>query len=168
MRAQIVDKQYRLQPSDLDRARQRVRITNVTYQGLEQMKLLLHFDQFPKPLVLEHNQIQELVSEMGGTDFRKWVGRSVELYLTAGDEPFEQKIKVEVGSAHTEGISRPMESAPLQKVLTNRDPLGHQTQDQPRGNPYIASIFLITALAIIALLAYLLEQSESLQTLFGF
>jgi len=70
----IVDTSYRLQPADLQGAPRQVVITNVTYQGVEEMTPVLHFEGQSKRLVLSPQQVSQLIELTGTTLFQQWVG----------------------------------------------------------------------------------------------
>lgn len=74
-----VDARYRLQPADLEGAPRRVIISNVTFQGLEEMTPVLHFEGQTKRLVLSADQVTQLVELTGTSLFHDWIGRAIVL-----------------------------------------------------------------------------------------
>ncbi len=72
-----VDSLYRLQSADLDGAARRVVISNVTYQGIEQMTPVLHFKGQSKRLALSAHQVSQLIELTGTSLFEQWVGRTI-------------------------------------------------------------------------------------------
>ena len=74
-----VDAGYRLQPADLDGAPRRAVIANVSFQGLEEMTPVLHFEGQTKRLVLSPEQTAQAVELMGTSLFHNWIGRPLVL-----------------------------------------------------------------------------------------
>lgn len=173
MTARVVDDHYRLQAADLGRSPLplRVQITNVTYQGLERVSVLLHFDQTGKPLLLEERQMQRLIREFGG-DFGKWVGKSVELSLIADGDPPEQTVLIDVRTDGAAAEEEPTEESTVAATLVENSGRETLRQDEegsnPQGNSFAASVRLIAILALISILVYLFGQSEALRAFFGF
>lgn len=83
----VVDASYRLQPADLEGAPRQVVIANVTYQGIEEMTPVLHFEGQSKRLVLSPEQTGKLIEITGTALFRQWVGTAIILkpQTTKGD-----------------------------------------------------------------------------------
>jgi hypothetical protein len=75
----FVDQKYRLQPADLQGRPRRVVIANVTYQGLEDARPVLHFVGQTKRLVLNADQTRQLIALTGSAHFADWVGRPIVL-----------------------------------------------------------------------------------------
>jgi hypothetical protein len=75
----IVDANYRLQPADLEGRARHVVITNVTYQGVEEMTPVLHFAGQSKRLVLSSDQVRQMIEITGTTLFPQWIGVSIVL-----------------------------------------------------------------------------------------
>lgn len=73
----LVDDGYRLDPADLRGKPNLVTITNVSYQGVEEMNYVLHFEGIPKRLTLNHAQWQQLAETTGSIAWRDWIGRQV-------------------------------------------------------------------------------------------
>jgi hypothetical protein len=73
----LVDDGYRLDPADLRGKPNLVTITNVSFQGLEEMNYVLHFEGIPKRLALNHAQWQQLAATTGSTDRLNWIGSQV-------------------------------------------------------------------------------------------
>lgn len=73
----IVDADYRLYPHDLDGIPRQVVIANVTYQGVEEMTPVLHFEGQTKRLVLTPEQVRELIEITGTVLYPKWIGLPV-------------------------------------------------------------------------------------------
>ncbi|MCC6456572.1 MAG: hypothetical protein IT328_16570 [Caldilineaceae bacterium] len=73
----IVDAGYRLHPLDLQGAARHVVIANVTYQGIESMTPVLHFEGQSKRLVLTPEQVNQMVEITGTTLFPQWIGIGV-------------------------------------------------------------------------------------------
>jgi hypothetical protein len=75
----VVDASYRLQPADLQGAPRQVVISNVTYQGIEEMTPVLHFEGQSKRLVLTPEQVSQLIAITGTTLFQQWLGTAIVL-----------------------------------------------------------------------------------------
>ncbi len=74
-----VDYHYRLVASDLDGAMRRVIVTRVSYQGVENLQPLLHFEGIGKPMALDMTQ-RLVVSQIArSTAVSDWVGLMLEL-----------------------------------------------------------------------------------------
>jgi hypothetical protein len=73
----IVDENYRIQAADLQGLARQVVIANVTYQGVEAMAPVLHFEGLSKRLVLAPEQVNQIVEITGTTLFRQWIGRAI-------------------------------------------------------------------------------------------
>jgi hypothetical protein len=72
-----LDERYRLTYADLAGQPRRLRIANVTTQGLEDLVPVLHFDGTTKRLVLTPVQSQQLIALTGSTIFSDWIGQMV-------------------------------------------------------------------------------------------
>ena len=78
----IVDERYRLHPADLGRGAVHVTIQNVSWQGVEERRLLLHLREFPrKRLVLDQHQLQTLIQLMGTTNEKQWIGQALQIVV---------------------------------------------------------------------------------------
>lgn len=77
--SQLIDDGYRLTPADLDGRPRRLRIANVTTQGLEELVPVLHFDQLTKRLVMTPTQSQQLIAITGSALFSDWIGQTLVL-----------------------------------------------------------------------------------------
>lgn len=75
----FVDEKYRLQPADLQGRPRRVVIANVTYQGLEDVRPVLHFAGQTKRLALDAEQTRQLIALTGSAQLTDWIGRTVVL-----------------------------------------------------------------------------------------
>lgn len=85
-RVTVVEQRYRLQPSDLGGAPQRVQITEVSFQGLEELAPVLHFAGGAiKHLVLDARLRRELFELTGSSLCSDWVGQTIELQPTWAD-----------------------------------------------------------------------------------
>jgi hypothetical protein len=74
-----VDSNYRLTSADLRGAPRRARVANVTYQGLETLTPVLHFEGQAKRLLLTPQQTRQMVEITGSAHFPTWIGRDVVL-----------------------------------------------------------------------------------------
>lgn len=77
--SEIVDAEYRLQPADVAGRPCRLVITNVSYQGVEQLAPVLHFEGMTKRLVLSADCVRDLVNLSGTPIFSNWIGITVVL-----------------------------------------------------------------------------------------
>lgn len=73
----LVDDGYRLDPADLRGKPNLVTISNVSYQGVEAMNYVLHFEGIPKRLTLSRAQWQQLAETTGSIAWRDWIGAKV-------------------------------------------------------------------------------------------
>jgi len=83
--SEIVDAEYRLQPADLPVRPSRVVIANVTYQGVEQLAPVLHFEGMTKRLVLSPDLVQRVVNLTGTPIFSRWIGITLILEVSRID-----------------------------------------------------------------------------------
>lgn len=85
--SQVVEERYRLQASDLS-GPARVTITNVTLEGLEDVRPVLHFDRLHKRLAISDIQSDEIARVTGSAVMSDWIGRSITLTVVLdGDGP---------------------------------------------------------------------------------
>jgi hypothetical protein len=75
--SELVDEGYRLDAADLEGKPNRVTISNVSYQGVEEMNFVLHFEGIPKRLMLNHDQWEQLVEATGTIECLDWIGAKV-------------------------------------------------------------------------------------------
>jgi hypothetical protein len=86
-RVEIVDENYRLQVNDLFGEVREVAISNVSYQGLEELTPVLHFHGGHKRMVLSAIQVRDLIILTGTPLPEQWIGYRLFLTpLTIGDE----------------------------------------------------------------------------------
>jgi hypothetical protein len=89
----IVDANYRLLPADLEGKPRQVVISNVTYQGIEEMSPVLHFVGQTKRLVLSAEQANRVIEIAGTPLFPQWIGTS--LVLLPSTSKGESRILIE-------------------------------------------------------------------------
>jgi hypothetical protein len=89
----IVDADYRLQPADLAGSARRVVISNVTYQGVEEMAPVLHFAGQTKRLVLSHEQVEQMLDITGTILYPRWIGVPILLFPPAAIDGAQIQIK---------------------------------------------------------------------------
>ena len=75
----VVDAEYRLQPEDLVGLPRHVIISNVTYQGVEEMMPVLHFEGQTKRLVLSPEQVARIIDISGTILYPQWIGLAIVL-----------------------------------------------------------------------------------------
>lgn len=85
MRAPRMESRYRMQPTDLFHGPAWLTIANVSYQGVERLRPVLHFAEHGKRLILNPRQCDELAALTGSAVPREWIGRRVVL------EPYEDE-----------------------------------------------------------------------------
>lgn len=80
----IVDTDYRLHIADLQGEARQVVIANVTYQGVEEMVPVLHFEGQTKRLVLSAEQAEQVIRITGTPLYARWINTPIILrpYIT--------------------------------------------------------------------------------------
>lgn len=81
----IVDAEYRLLPEDLIGLPRHVIISNVTYQGVEEMTPVLHFEGQTKRLVLSPEQVAKIIDITGTILYPQWIGVAIVLQPPKSD-----------------------------------------------------------------------------------
>lgn len=137
----VVDQRYRLQAADLGGAPQRVLIRAISFQGLEELTPVLHFDGLAtKHLALSSVQRQELSRVMHSSLCSDWVGRPVELRL---------------GQVDGEPTVRLITPTPP-RVLHER-----VTHIRARGRSLSTSWWMVLVLLLVLASLLLLERSDT-------
>lgn len=77
-----VDYRYRLVAADLEGHTRRVIVTRVSYQGVENLQPLLHFEGIGKPMALDMTQRLTISQIARSTAVSDWVGLMLELRPT--------------------------------------------------------------------------------------
>ncbi len=95
--SEIVDEKYRLHATDLHGRAQYVTISNVSYQGIEDLNPVLHFTGTTKRSVLNQAQCQNLIQLTGSLIFTDWIGREVLLEPRATEGEAEILIRSQRG-----------------------------------------------------------------------
>jgi hypothetical protein len=140
-RSTVVDQRYRLQAPDLGGIPQRVIIGAISFQGLEELTPVLHFEGLPnKHLVLNSAQRQELIRLMHSSLCSDWVGRPVELRAIQVDQ-----------------------AAPIVLAAPTTPQVLHERMAHPRKRGRALSSSWWMALVLLLMLAalLLLERSET-------
>lgn len=75
----LVDERYRLTLADLEGRPRRLRVANVTTQGVEELVPVLHFEGTTKRLVLTPAQSRQLIAITGSAIFANWIGQTLVL-----------------------------------------------------------------------------------------
>jgi len=156
--SQVVEEQYRLHASDLPRGQRRVRITNITYQGVEEVRLLLHFAEITKPLALNDTQCRAVIDSTGSGHVPDWIGQTIT--LAAEMQNGVRGIRIGPGRA-ADSVWAPMRTEPGALAAATSAVNGAQKRS------IRSAILLALLLALFLLLVSLLEQSEQLWSLFG-
>ena len=98
--SETVDEKYRISAVDLNGREHRLRVSNVSYQGLENLSPVLHFDGITKRLVLDRTQYRQMIIHTREAVPEDWIGASVVLRPTEmGGET-----TVVIGSPHGLGL----------------------------------------------------------------
>jgi hypothetical protein len=141
----IIDEHYRLRPTDLGRSSVQVTIQNVSWQGVEQLRPLLHLREFPqKRLLLTSPQMQTLIDIVGSSVAQDWIGHTILLLAEYDDGELTIMLY------------------PRTAILGRMPQLRPHRQLHETGR----TLLLITLLGLIFGLVYLLDQAESLWSLF--
>lgn len=149
--SRVVEEKYRLLPSDLGQSTWRVRILRVSYQGIERLRLVLHFDRTHKPLSLNHAQCQQLIQGTGRGNPDDWIGYVVELFVeeTDGVPMIQIRPVMDERSPRQDGAASPRKAA---RFLDNTAALS-------RTQSYVSTIILIVILALLLGLVFVIENA---------
>ena len=82
--APVVDARYRLRAADLQNRTARLRIHNVTMQGVEAVRPVLHFAG-ERPLVVDSAQCNDLARITGSAVPAEWIGQEIVLVPVTED-----------------------------------------------------------------------------------
>ncbi len=86
--SETIDEKYRLHVDDLSGRDRRLVVSNVSYQGIEEMRPVLHFEGLTKRLVLTRDQGFEMVRLTHTPVPAYWIGQTVLLSpVDMGGEP---------------------------------------------------------------------------------
>lgn len=133
----IIDERYRLQPKDVGRSGMYVTVQNVSWQGVEQLRPLLHLREFPqKRLLLDQRQVQSLIEIAGSTLAQDWIGQRLVLVAEYDDGELVIMLRLATSATRSPVGWRP----PLHLQETGR------------------TLLLLLLLALILLLVFLLDQ----------
>lgn len=142
-RSRVVDQRYRLQAQDLGATSVVVTICNVSYQGLEQLTPLLHFDGYPgKIFAPDQQQCSDLVRLTHSKLCSEWVGHTILLRTT-----------------QQYGVKTLVIDAPLTAAVTTTPGLSSSTA---RWGAAGSTLLLLVILAVALGAAYLLEHMDHL------
>ncbi len=148
----IVDLRYRLQAADIGQRVLRLTINNISVQGVEDLRPVLHFAEFPtKRLVLDRDQRQALIQMTGSMLFDDWVGQQIDLSTVMrraaqhveGEPLLEQLVIVLSGPGRAKPGRRP-HSVSISK------------------SSRWTSLLLLIVISLAFAAAYLLENSDTL------
>lgn len=84
--SRTVEERYRLLPGDLARGPRTLRISGVSYQGVENVQLVLHFAETRKALALTTVQCRDLIRSTGSGNVDNWVGQPLLLRTQTIDD----------------------------------------------------------------------------------
>lgn len=142
----IVDERYRLKPADVGPTT-RVTIKNVSLQGVEQLRPVLHLAEFPtKRLVIDSTQCEALIRLIGSPFLTDWIGHQVDLTTITAEE--QTRIMI--------GASSPARW-PWQQAGALVQANNHQ--------PIWTSILLLIVLLLIFSAAYALDNGDMIGAL---
>lgn len=100
--SETVDEKYRIGIDDLEGRARRLVIANVSYQGVEEMRPVLHFEGMNKRLVLSASQSTDMIRMTHTAIPSDWIGESVVLRPErSGSHHF---IKIDSPSARPRGF----------------------------------------------------------------
>jgi len=155
----VVEQRYRLQPSDL-RGPTQATIVNVSLQGLEKMRPVLHFDRFGKRLVLNDVQSDELAHITHSAVLADWVGCAVML------EPIDEEGAVRIS------LSSPLSQQPMsrpkprlkqpRRSSTPRTQSDGESMGSEQARILLQSLLLLVLIILITAAVYLLNNTELL------
>jgi hypothetical protein len=117
-------------------------ISNVSYQGLEELNPVLHFEGLFRRMVLSRDHVLSLVQITGSVIFSDWIGSSV--VLTPGGGIGEETIQIQPVPERKNGWFR--------ANLPTHD-FDH--------NGWLLSILVVLGLAVVSL-AYVWHNSDEL------
>ncbi len=72
-----IDDKYRIHAADLDSRTHRLVISNISYQGVEEMRPVLHFEGLTKRLVLTQQQSFDMIRLTHSSIPTEWIGEAV-------------------------------------------------------------------------------------------
>lgn len=150
--SRVVEQQYRLQPSDLH-GPALATITNVSLQGLEEMRPVLHFDKFGKRLVLDDVQSDELARVTRSAVFADWVGHAVML------EPIGEEGAARISLSSPPSQPTPQPTRPRQKQI-RRTQSEQKTMGLDQVRIVLQALLLLLLVVLIAISLYLLNNTE--------
>ncbi len=136
----IVDARHRLRPDDLYNGALATTILNVTLQGVEAIRPVLHLAQAPKPLVLDAAQCNDIARITGSAVPNSWIGSEIVLNPNIRDDVLTIDIH-----------------APGELLLSPR-----RGRVALRLTPGVRSLLIGILIVLLFLLVYQVEQSEFL------
>lgn len=139
MSVSVVEDRYRLRAHDLVDGAVEATIVNVTVEGLETLRPLLHFDRVHKPLALDPGTANDLARVTGSAIFEDWIGETVK--LAPDDGPSGLQV----------AILAPNSPAPVTAQPS------HHVQEQRRQRA--RSLMVIFVVVLIFLAVYLMENA---------
>ncbi len=146
-----VDEKYRIHTADLGSRAQRLVISNISYQGVEEMRPVLHFEGLTKRLVLTQQQSFDMIRLTRSSIPTDWIGETVIL------KP------VRIASETTIEIHGPWAKAPRFLLASRNIVAGTVNQAVHRAlQAVIAALFLAVLAAVVWLAA---QNADALRTL---
>jgi hypothetical protein len=143
----VVDKEYRLTPADFAQGEQALIVTNVSFQGLEEIRPVLHFRGQSKWLVCDPGQCNDLARITKSAVCSDWIGSTL-LVAVVEDE---------------QGSTIQLKAAPV--VMPTMETKSGASRSPA---PWLGSLAVIMLLGLLFLLVFLLERSDALwDTLLG-
>lgn len=141
--APVVQRRYRLRPEDLVEGPVEATIVNISMEGLETLRPVLHFDSVAKPLVLTPGTANQLARVSGTAIMDEWIGLRIKLASTDSDDGLKLNIL-----SPTEDVVKPL----------------HITRPSREARRQRARTFLIALLLLLIFLAVFLLEDAALTT----
>lgn len=150
----VVDERYRLSVADLNGRPRQVMIKAVTFEGVEQFTPLLHFEGVARPLALDPEQRIQMAGIARSTLTADWVGVALVMRPARGNEGET----IALLPLDASGRNAPRALPP--------DSMADRVA-QPAQRSLRPLLILLALLALAFAAAYLVENLDNLNTLFG-
>lgn len=157
--AKTVNGRYRLQVEELYGRQIEATIVNVSLQGVEELRVVLHLDALAKPLLLDEAQRRQLVQVMQGNSVEEWLGRSILL----------QPKQIEGAQViHIDAAPAPRKAAKPARVLAQSQKRGsggmlrYLANADSATNSYLAAALILLVLGLLFAVSYLIENPDAL------
>ena len=162
--ARIVNERYRLHAADLHGRAVHAHIVNVSFQGVEELQVVLHVSGFLKPLVLTSAQRQALLQLMHGRVLEQWIAQPITLRPRRVDGVDTIEIAAmdsgKIALAFFKG-SAPTSMQRVYNMLANRSTASATM------NSYAVGLLILLVLSLLFGLAYLIDNPELWRAFLG-